>query len=226
MALTRGRHPYPVKRHRYRYRAQCHHHPSYVVCEAELSTDRPESYNWNFLDNYVCTKGESPPGANLSGVHKHALRAGFAVHRHFINIMREGEAFWCSVLPLQGPLCQCAGFCDRFTSLARFRSGQYPAPGVLSDRLTRLAGSADFQLDPQLRYWRCCFLLVPASREAGPPPDPKTLVDNFIKFISAVTFALNRFKRHQPAAPRPQIRVRSTRNPPPVSSFTDLGRKK
>ncbi|KAF0301331.1 GATOR complex protein DEPDC5 [Amphibalanus amphitrite] len=132
----RPRHPYPVKRHRYRYRAQCHHHPSYVLCQAELSTDRPESYNWNFLDNYVCTKG-----------------------------------------------------------------------GV------------DFQLTPSLKYWRCRFLLVPSlpacrdpSHPAGAAPDHRTVVDNFIKFISAVTFALNRFKRHQPTTARPQIRERLPSN--------------
>ncbi|XP_037068810.1 LOW QUALITY PROTEIN: GATOR complex protein Iml1-like [Pollicipes pollicipes] len=111
----RPRHPYPVRRVSYRYRVQCHHHPSYVACEAELSTDRPESYNWNYLDNYVCTKGGS-----------------------------------------------------------------------------------DFQLSSNLKYWRCRFLL--------------TLVDNFIRFISAVTFALNKFKRHQPTSARQQIRERLSSN--------------
>ncbi|XP_071445788.1 GATOR complex protein Iml1 isoform X2 [Hetaerina americana] len=55
----RPRHPYPPFNYHYRYRFQAPHHDTYEVSWVSFSTEKLENYNWNFLDHYICTRGDT-----------------------------------------------------------------------------------------------------------------------------------------------------------------------
>ncbi|XP_046389719.1 GATOR complex protein Iml1 isoform X2 [Ischnura elegans] len=55
----RPRHPYPPFNYHYRYRFQAPHHDTYEVSWVSFTTEKLENYNWNFLDHYICTRGDT-----------------------------------------------------------------------------------------------------------------------------------------------------------------------
>lgn len=58
----RPRHPQPEMKYSYRYRFQCPDSPNYDVSWSEFKNEKLENYNWNYLDQYICTRGESDYG--------------------------------------------------------------------------------------------------------------------------------------------------------------------
>ncbi|CAH1800397.1 unnamed protein product [Owenia fusiformis] len=52
------RHPYPQKTIQSKYRFQCPDSFKYDVSWTEFSNEKVENYNWNYLDQYICTRGE------------------------------------------------------------------------------------------------------------------------------------------------------------------------
>ncbi|XP_050411212.1 GATOR complex protein Iml1 isoform X2 [Patella vulgata] len=54
----RPRHSQPKHHYKYLYRFQCPDSNSYDVSWTEFSNEQLENYNWNYLDQYICTRGE------------------------------------------------------------------------------------------------------------------------------------------------------------------------
>ncbi|XP_048522891.1 GATOR complex protein Iml1 [Dendroctonus ponderosae] len=55
----RPRHPYPGFNYQYRYRFHAPYHDTYEESYATFTTEKLEHYNWNYLDHYVCTGGDT-----------------------------------------------------------------------------------------------------------------------------------------------------------------------
>ncbi|CAH1099750.1 unnamed protein product [Psylliodes chrysocephalus] len=55
----RPRHPYPGFNYQYRYRFHAPWHDNYEESYATFTTEKLEHYNWNYLDHYVCTGGDT-----------------------------------------------------------------------------------------------------------------------------------------------------------------------
>ncbi|XP_066249180.1 GATOR complex protein Iml1 isoform X1 [Euwallacea similis] len=55
----RPRHPYPGFKYQYRYRFHAPYHDTYEESYATFTTEKLEHYNWNYLDHYVCTGGDT-----------------------------------------------------------------------------------------------------------------------------------------------------------------------
>ncbi|XP_075221255.1 GATOR complex protein Iml1 isoform X2 [Lycorma delicatula] len=55
----RPRHPYPPFSIHYRYRFQAPDHDTYEVSWVSFNTEKLENYNWNYLDHYICTRGDT-----------------------------------------------------------------------------------------------------------------------------------------------------------------------
>ncbi|XP_046613786.1 GATOR complex protein Iml1 isoform X1 [Neodiprion virginianus] len=55
----RPRHPYPPFNIHYRYRFHAPHHDTYEVSWVSFTTEKLENYNWNYLDHYICTRGDT-----------------------------------------------------------------------------------------------------------------------------------------------------------------------
>ncbi|XP_060527530.1 GATOR complex protein Iml1 isoform X2 [Cylas formicarius] len=55
----RPRHPYPSFNYQYLYRFCAPFHDTYEDSGATFTTEKLEHYNWNYLDHYVCTGGDS-----------------------------------------------------------------------------------------------------------------------------------------------------------------------
>ncbi|KAF5306981.1 hypothetical protein FQR65_LT07204 [Abscondita terminalis] len=55
----RPRHPYPPFNIHYRYRFQAPYHNTYEVSWVSFNTEKLENYNWNYLDHYICTRGDT-----------------------------------------------------------------------------------------------------------------------------------------------------------------------
>lgn len=53
------RHPYPGFNYQYRYRFHTPHHANYEESYATFTTEKLEHYNWNYLDHYICTRGDT-----------------------------------------------------------------------------------------------------------------------------------------------------------------------
>jgi hypothetical protein len=53
------RHPYPGFNYQYRYRFHAPHHDTYEESYASFTTEKLEHFNWNYLDHYVCTGGDT-----------------------------------------------------------------------------------------------------------------------------------------------------------------------
>lgn len=53
------RHPYPPFNIHYRYRFHAPHHETYEVSWVSFTTEKLENYNWNYLDHYICTRGDT-----------------------------------------------------------------------------------------------------------------------------------------------------------------------
>ncbi|KAK3608532.1 hypothetical protein CHS0354_010391 [Potamilus streckersoni] len=58
----RPRHPNPQMCYSYRYRFQAPDSNSYDSSWSEFHNEKLESYNWNYLDQYICTRGEGEFG--------------------------------------------------------------------------------------------------------------------------------------------------------------------
>lgn len=55
----RPRHPYPPIFMDYRYRFQAPQHNTYEVSGVNFTTDKLETFNWNYMDQYICTRGDT-----------------------------------------------------------------------------------------------------------------------------------------------------------------------
>lgn len=54
----RPRHPYPVIKIHYCYRFRAPDNETFGVSWVDFTSERLENYNWNYLDNYICLRGE------------------------------------------------------------------------------------------------------------------------------------------------------------------------
>ena len=52
------RHPFPQKEAHYTYRFQVPDSDSYDVSWTNFTGDELENYNWNYVDHYICSRGE------------------------------------------------------------------------------------------------------------------------------------------------------------------------
>lgn len=55
----RPRHPYPPINVDYRYRFQAPQHNTYEVSGVNFTTEKLENFNWNYMDQYICTRGDT-----------------------------------------------------------------------------------------------------------------------------------------------------------------------
>nr|CAD7255890.1 unnamed protein product [Timema shepardi] len=55
----RPRHPYPPFNIHYRYRFHAPHHGTYEMSWVSFTTEKLENFNWNYLDHYICTRGDT-----------------------------------------------------------------------------------------------------------------------------------------------------------------------
>ncbi|KAG4066905.1 hypothetical protein HA402_009007 [Bradysia odoriphaga] len=55
----RPRHPYPPINIDYRYRFQAPQHDTYEVSGVNFTTEKLENFNWNYMDQYICTRGDT-----------------------------------------------------------------------------------------------------------------------------------------------------------------------
>ncbi|XP_026277578.1 GATOR complex protein Iml1 isoform X3 [Frankliniella occidentalis] len=55
----RPRHPYPPFNFYYQYRFQAPDHESYEVSWVSFTTEKLENFNWNYVDHYICTRGDT-----------------------------------------------------------------------------------------------------------------------------------------------------------------------
>ncbi|XP_054266200.1 GATOR complex protein Iml1 isoform X3 [Macrosteles quadrilineatus] len=55
----RPRHPYPPFNVHYHYRFQAPDHQTYEMSWVSFNTEKLETYNWNYLDHYICTRGDT-----------------------------------------------------------------------------------------------------------------------------------------------------------------------
>ncbi|XP_021953845.1 GATOR complex protein Iml1 isoform X3 [Folsomia candida] len=55
----RPRHPYPAIKVYYKYRFYAPNNNNFEVSYADFSTEKLENYNWNYLDHYICTRGDT-----------------------------------------------------------------------------------------------------------------------------------------------------------------------
>ncbi|XP_063239930.1 GATOR complex protein Iml1 isoform X2 [Bacillus rossius redtenbacheri] len=55
----RPRHPYPPFNIHYRYRFHAPHHDTYELSWVSFTTEKLENFNWNYLDHYICTRGDT-----------------------------------------------------------------------------------------------------------------------------------------------------------------------
>lgn len=53
------RHPYPPFILQYRYRFQVPDHVTYSASWVSFNAEKLENFNWNYLDHYICTRGDT-----------------------------------------------------------------------------------------------------------------------------------------------------------------------
>ena len=58
ICVLHHRHPYPQKEAHYTYRFQVPDSDSYDVSWTNFTGEQLENYNWNFVDHYICSRGE------------------------------------------------------------------------------------------------------------------------------------------------------------------------
>ncbi|XP_078335331.1 GATOR complex protein Iml1-like isoform X5 [Crassostrea virginica] len=58
----RPRHEQRQLKHMYHYRFQVPDSPSYDISTSQFKNEKLENYNWNYLDQYICTRGEGDYG--------------------------------------------------------------------------------------------------------------------------------------------------------------------
>lgn len=57
--IYRPRHPFPVKEIHYCYRFRAPDNETFGVSWADFRSEKLEAYTWNYLDNYICARGDS-----------------------------------------------------------------------------------------------------------------------------------------------------------------------
>lgn len=55
----RPRHPYPPINVDYRYRFHAPQHDTYEMSGVNFTTEKLENFNWNYMDQYICTRGDT-----------------------------------------------------------------------------------------------------------------------------------------------------------------------
>lgn len=55
----RPRHPYSPINVDYRYRFHAPYHDTYEVSGVNFTTEKLENFNWNLMDQYICTRGDT-----------------------------------------------------------------------------------------------------------------------------------------------------------------------
>lgn len=55
----RPRHPYPPINVDYRYRFKAPQHERYEMSGGHFATEKLENFNWNYMDQYICTRGDA-----------------------------------------------------------------------------------------------------------------------------------------------------------------------
>lgn len=55
----RPRHAYPPINVDYPYRFQAPHHSTYEMSGVNFTTEKLENFNWNLMDQYICTRGDT-----------------------------------------------------------------------------------------------------------------------------------------------------------------------
>ncbi|XP_055914582.1 GATOR complex protein Iml1 isoform X2 [Eupeodes corollae] len=53
------RHPYPPINVDYRYRFHAPQHDTYEISGVNFTTEKLEHFNWNYMDHYICTRGDT-----------------------------------------------------------------------------------------------------------------------------------------------------------------------
>jgi len=53
------RHPYHPFNIHYRYRFHAPDHLTYEVSWVSFTSEKLENYNWNYMDHYICTRGDT-----------------------------------------------------------------------------------------------------------------------------------------------------------------------
>ncbi|GAB6030056.1 hypothetical protein CHUAL_005739 [Chamberlinius hualienensis] len=54
----RPRHPYPTINIKYLYRFMAQHSETYEISSVDFTTEKLENFSWNYMDHYICTRGE------------------------------------------------------------------------------------------------------------------------------------------------------------------------
>lgn len=62
VVIYRPRHPYPALDYHYSYRFMAPDNDTYEVSWVEFNMEKLENYSWNYLDHYVCTRGDQDFG--------------------------------------------------------------------------------------------------------------------------------------------------------------------
>lgn len=75
----RPRHPYPSINVTYQYRFGSSGYDEFEQAAAEFTTEKLENYNWNYLDHYICTRGD--PDFALNEV----CLINFLIKIYFVN---------------------------------------------------------------------------------------------------------------------------------------------
>ncbi|XP_058462915.1 GATOR complex protein Iml1 isoform X2 [Malaya genurostris] len=55
----RPRHPYPPINVGYPYRFHAPQHDTYEISGVKFATEKLENFNWNYMDQYICTRGDT-----------------------------------------------------------------------------------------------------------------------------------------------------------------------
>lgn len=59
LKLNICRHPYPPINIDYRYRFHAPNHDTYEVSGVNFTTEKLENFNWNYMDQYISTRGDT-----------------------------------------------------------------------------------------------------------------------------------------------------------------------
>lgn len=57
--ISGPRHPYSPLNVEYRYRFHAPQHENYEVSGVIFTTEKLENFNWNLMDQYICTRGDT-----------------------------------------------------------------------------------------------------------------------------------------------------------------------
>ncbi|XP_030024752.1 GATOR complex protein Iml1 isoform X6 [Manduca sexta] len=99
----RPRHPYPPFNIHYRYRFHAPNHDTYEVSWVSFTTEKLETYNWNYMDHYICTRGDSDFGlveSNLQALKYWRFRTLLLpLHNPATKQILDDESTHCDIYP-------------------------------------------------------------------------------------------------------------------------------